>query len=974
MKRLIILLCSFSSIVFSQPLDKKFTAFINPFIGTGGHGHTFPGATRPFSMVQLSPDTRIDGSWDGCSGYHFSDSLIYGFSHTHLSGTGVSDYGDIAFMPKLVAKPSEIPSLSMDFTTVFSHKNEKASAGYYSVNLENGVKVELSSTQRVGIQKYTAKSKGFLWIKLDLKHRDFLLHGRINLINKRSLNGLRVSKAWAENQKVYYHTEISKPYIENFIFKDSSGQHRLILGYMVKAGESILIKTGISSVDEAGALANLNAEMPHWDFERVKFESEEVWEDKMSKINIYTPNNTLKNNFYTALYHCMIHPSVLNDVTGKYRGRDGQIHAIDWDGDYYTVFSLWDTYRALHPLLNLIEPKISLDFMHTFLAQSKASKRLPMWELWSNETNCMIGMHSIPVILNTYYSKNMDLKLLEKLYDACVYEIETQRPDFKKYMKKGYLEVQDESESVSKTVEFSYDFYCLMKMAQILKKMEDEKRWEGYASGFMQLYNPKSGFLQARKNGQWLPNFDPYQVNNHHTEANAWQYSLPQHAEAMNWGSAKEMFLLDSIFKAKINTSGRTQADITGLIGQYAHGNEPSHHYLYEYAKKNPQAGAKLLGQVKDEFYLNQPHGLIGNEDCGQMSSWYVFSTLGFYPRPHSKQLLYGHFELDSARIQSEKRKINIYKDREATSVKNTIQALKQAKGKDSIFVKLINARSLSINDLLRNKKHAFCVFKKSLVQSPLNDRITEVKQYPKAPIVIPQRNGIFLRSIDNPENPSQIEYLLVDSLLNKNPQAFGGRINIFDNMISVPDNSYLYAWEKSLSDSKRNHIPYTIYWQKPRPYPYEVVYHCSLNSQYTGGGNKALVDKVFGDLDWRKGNWQGVQDQDFECVVDLKKKRKIQSVGIHALQDTRSWIFYPRQVQFFVSKDGQSFTALNAIQNKISELVDTSGVQWFRYTMDAKTKYRYVKVVAKNYGTLPIWHPGKGEDAFIFVDEIEVK
>ncbi len=973
MKCLTLLLFSFSSIVFAQSSEKQLSTYINPFIGTGGHGHTFPGATRPFSMVQLSPDTRIDGSWDGCSGYHYSDSIIFGFSHTHLSGTGVSDYGDIAFMPKLVAKPAETPSLDMDFNTVFSHKSEKASAGYYSVDLESGVKVELSSTQRVGIQKYTAIRKGFLWIKLDLKHRDFLLDGRINIINKRSLNGLRNSKAWAECQKVYYHTEISKPYVEKFIFKDSSGQHRLILGYMVKAGESILIKTGLSSVDEAGALANLNSEMPHWDFERVKTESKKTWEDKMSKIIIYIPNDTLKYNFYTALYHSMIHPSVLNDVTGKYRGRDDNIHTVDWGGDYYTVFSLWDTYRALHPLLNLIEPKVSLDFMHTFLAQSKASKRLPMWELWSNETNCMIGMHSIPVILNTYYSKNMDLELLEKLYDACVYEIKTQRSDFKKYMKKGYLEVQDESESVSKTVEFSYDFYCLMKMAEILKKKEDEKRWEGYATGFMQLYNPVSGFLQARKNGQWLPNFDPYQVNNHHTEANAWQYSLPQHAEAMSWGSSKEIFLLDSIFKAKMNTSGRTQADITGLIGQYAHGNEPSHHYLYEYATKKPQVGANLLKQVKDQFYLNQPHGLIGNEDCGQMSSWYVFSTLGFYPRPHSKSFLYGHFELDSSQVQTAEGSITIYRNSESASVKNTIQAIKQAKGKDSGYIKWIDVHSVSMDDLLGKEKHAFCVFKKSLVKSPLNDRITQVKQYPKAPIAVPKINGVILQSIDDAENPSQIEYLLVDSLLNKNPQAFGGKRYILDNRIYVPDDSYLYAWERTLSDST-GAIPYAMYWQKPQPHPYEVVYHCSLNSQYTGGGNKALVDKVLGDLDWRKGNWQGVQGQDFECVVDLINKRRIQSVGIHALQDTRSWIFYPKQVQFFVSKDGQNFTALNSIQNTISELLDTTSVQWFQNTLDARAKYRYIKVVAKNYGKLPNWHPGKGENAFIFVDEIEVR
>ena len=392
---LILFLLSFS-LFFSQ---KNFSQYVNPFIGTGGHGHTFPGATVPFGMVQLSPDTRIDGSWDGCSGYHYSDSVIYGFSHTHLNGTGCTDYGDIMLMPTM-GKPSLIDK---DYSSTFSHNNEKSSAGYYEVLLDKfNIKTRLTATTRVGYHEYTFNNSGQANIILDLNHRDRLLEGEVKIIDNKTIEVFRRSKAWADNQHIFARIEFSKPLeISKYEGKKSgntiSGKElKIAFSRNVTKGEKIGIKVSLSLTGYEGTEKNMAAEGTSWDFEKIKDNAAKSWDKELSKIEVTSTDKNKLSVFYTALYHAFTQPNIANDVDGKYRGRDNQIHTANHD--YYTVFSLWDTFRAYHPLMTLIDKKRTTDFINTFILQYEQGKRLPIWELASSETFCMIGYHSVSVI------------------------------------------------------------------------------------------------------------------------------------------------------------------------------------------------------------------------------------------------------------------------------------------------------------------------------------------------------------------------------------------------------------------------------------------------------------------------------------------------------------------------------------------------------------------------------------------------
>ncbi len=939
----------FAQVILAQG---NFTNFINPMVGTGGHGHTFPGACVPFGMVQLSPDTRIDGSWDGCSGYHYSDSVIYGFSHTHLSGTGVSDYGDVAFMPSFVDKDIEPIKETDAFTAVFNHANEVARAGYYTVKLHNGLQVELSATARTGVQRYTAPRNGIIWVQLDLTHRDELVSGTIEVIDSQNFVGYRQSKAWATNQWVYFASHWSKKPSDIKMFANDKGIYKAYFKFKMQAWESIELNTALSSVSQEGAVLNLNTEMVS--IYSAILNSKKLWQHKMQKIGLEGADTQTLYKFYTALYHCMIHPNIMNDVDGKYRGRDGKIHTVTWDGNYYTVFSLWDTYRALHPLLNLIEPEISRDFMHTFYEHNQQSGRLPMWELWGNETNCMIGMHSIPVIWNTYLNGNINKSMLEKLYYAAVQEITHRRPDFKKYMEKGYLEVQDESESVSKTVEFSFNFHCLELMAYSLKLYNDAIKWKTYAHGYNHLYNHKTGFIQPRSNGQWLANFDPYQVNNHYTEANAWQYFQVPHSKHESKYSVQGI-LLDDIFKAKTETSGREQADITGLIGQYAHGNEPSHHYLYDYIGKNPEQAKTLIAKVCKEFYTNSPDGLIGNEDCGQMSAWYVFSTMGFYPKVYSDNFTYGNMDVNKVTLATS---LGV-----KTFLKNN--PLKPQKG-------TIKVHSFNMHELKNNDTLFFETYKMIEAGIELFD-IASYNQNLVAPVLHVENDTLTFEGMQN-------ENLILKYLISNKPlEAFDyskGITTDLNQKIFVPKNNYLYAWSLNPYGYGNNQEfkPYTVY-HSPAPFkPFKVAYNCRLNSQYQAIGNNSLIDNVLGDIDWRKGNWQGIQDQNLELVVTLPQKVRLKKCGLHVLQDTRSWIVYPKNVSYWASNNGIKWNLIGTVANTIDCNTDTAQIQWLIVKVKSSKKYKFVKIVATQFGALPAWHPGKGEPSFIFADELIVE
>ena len=684
--------------VKSTPLN--LSEYVNPFVGTGGHGHTFPGAASPFGMVQLSPDTRIDDSWDGCGGYHYDDSFIYGFSHTHLSGTGVSDYGDVLMMP--IGGPRAImPSFNpYNYRSNFNHSSEVAEAGYYSVYLPTPeVKAELTVTPHVGIHRYTyyqsmGQSKFTAKVLIDLNHRDYVISHHMYQLDQHRIGGWRQSKAWANNQWVFFVIEFSQDISRIITAQD--GRKMVVefdMGYSEgnlgsgnatvnpsKYGEGhlceIVAKVGLSFTSEAAAIANLNAEMMgDKSFNEYRALAKQAWNEELSKIQVTSDyeaqafrvgaqlvkTDLEKRKFYTALYHCMIHPSLASDVDGSYRGRDQKVHRVSEINPnvsritsakhfkVYSVFSLWDTYRALHPLLSIIDPDRTVDFVRSFLLQYQQGGKLPVWELGSCETECMIGYHSVSVIADvilkeigvekdakgrTVYPFDYNLALEAMIHSAKLKDSAFLDVDGKQL---GYMGIENTAESVSKLLEYAYDDWCIARVAYVLNKDDVAKNFYARSERWKNVYDEKTGFMRPRVNGGWLSPFDPKEVNNHFTEANAWQYSMYVPHDIMGMmdklgGLKATENHLDSLFSADSRTTGRDQADISGLIGQYAHGNEPSHHmaYLYNYCGK-PEKTQAIVDRVCKTFYQDSPDGLIGNEDCGQMSAWYVMSAMGIY-------------------------------------------------------------------------------------------------------------------------------------------------------------------------------------------------------------------------------------------------------------------------------------------------------------------------------------------------------
>jgi predicted alpha-1,2-mannosidase len=669
--------------IFAQ---KDFTKYVDPFIGTGGHGHTFPGPTLPFGMVQLSPDTRLHG-WDGCSGYHYSDKKIYGFSHTHLSGTGCSDYGDILLMPTT----GKVKWSNKKYSSCFKKENEKAKVGYYSVFLDKPkVKVELTATTRTGLHKYTFPKSSSANIIIDLTHRDRVKQGEVNIVGNNEINGMRLSTEWANNQYVYFVVQFSKPFKKAVIAKADVAEINSThdTGCLLKAaatfetteGEVIYAKVGISAVSVEGARANLNAEQPAFDFEKTVADAAAAWNKELGKIDAESKDEKLLRTFYTALYHAMTPPNIYNDVDGKYRGRDLQIHETK-NFNYYTVFSLWDTYRALHPLLTLIDRKRTGDFVNTFVTEYEQNGLLPVWELSSCETFCMIGYHSVPVIADAYL-KGITSFDANKAFEAMKHSAAQSKSELNSYkrpgpfldeisffryavgwddyQKFGYIKNGLVRESVSKTLEFAFDDWTIAQMAKKLGKTDDYNTYIKRAQNYKNVFDTETGFMRPRDD-KFMSPFDPYKVDHNYTEGNAWQYSFYVPQDISGWmkllgGKEKLAEKLDSLFTTTSKLTGHKQPDISGLIGQYAHGNEPSHQIAYEYDYAGQAWKTQAMARrIMSEMYHAEPDGLSGNEDCGQMSAWYVFSALGFYPVcPGSDHYAIGSPVLDKATIHFE--------------------------------------------------------------------------------------------------------------------------------------------------------------------------------------------------------------------------------------------------------------------------------------------------------------------------------
>lgn len=651
----ILLLFSFSACVSQQPdaeTECYATEYVNPFIGTDFTGNTYPGAQAPFGMVQLSPDNGLPG-WDRISGYFYPDSTIAGFSHTHLSGTGAGDLYDISFMP--VALPYKEADAPLGIHSLFSHDEETASAGYYQVRLKDyDINVELTATERCGIQRYTfpeADAAIFLNLRKAMNW-DFTNDTRIEVVDSVTIQGYRFSDGWARDQHIYFRTRFSKPFASvqldtAAVIKDGKriGSSAIArFDFHTSAGEQILVTTAISGVSMEGAARNLAAEAPADDFDKYLAVTRKNWNEQLSKVEIKSNDIDEKVKFYTALYHSMLAPTIYSDVDGAYYGPDKQAHQADgWTN--YSTFSLWDTYRAAHPLYTYIEPQRVNDMVKSFLAFSEQNGRLPVWNFYGSETDMMIGYHAVPVIVDAYLKGIGDFDP-KKALAACVAtaNIDEYR-GIGLYKKYGYVpyDVTDhynsENWSLSKTLEYAYDDYCIARMAEKLGEKQIADEFYKRSRNYKNVYNSQTTFMQPRNNkGAFIENFSPDDYTSHICESNGWQYfwSVQQDVDGLiGLVGGKERFTqkLDSMFTYNPSADEDLPIFSTGMIGQYAHGNEPSHHVIYLFnAIGQPWKTQKYAAEVMHELYKNTPAGLCGNEDCGQMSAWYVFSAMGFYP------------------------------------------------------------------------------------------------------------------------------------------------------------------------------------------------------------------------------------------------------------------------------------------------------------------------------------------------------
>ena len=656
-------------------LSEDVTQYVNPFIGTGGEGHTYPGATVPFGMVQLSPDTELPpyrGGFPYCAGYQYGDSSIVGFSHTHFSGTGHSDMGDILLIPTngvLQLLPGSKDQPDEGYRSRFSHDEEGAEPGYYWVNLlDYNIKAELTTSTRAGMHKYTFNRSDSSRILLDLVHSIYFypdknLWSQIRVENDTLVTGYRQTKGWAANRHIYFAIRFSKP-MKTYGLKDyapleyrgfgkrastllnypelAGKQLKGWFDFDINPGEEVLVKVGISGVDIEGALKNLDQEIPDWNFNRVRNEALHQWNQALSKVAIEGPAKE-KEIFYSSLYHLMLTPVVYQDIDGRYRGADQAIHQADGFTNY-SIFSLWDTYRATHPMFTILEPERVGDMITSMVKHSEQNvhKILPVWSFHANETWCMIGYHSVSVIADAWLKgiRNFDT---QAAFDAMIAS-STYAPyaGLGSYMKYGYVPTDFEHEGASKTLEYGYDDWCIAQMARGLGRDDLYKTYAGRSKGFEKIFDPVSGFMRSKSSdGIFREPFDPLyaQYGGDYTEGNAWQYSwyVPQDpARLIELLGGEEAFVkrLDTLFEIETSEEQfKNVEDIAGLIGQYAHGNEPSQHiaYLYNYAGSAWKTQEKIH-RIMNHLFDNTPYGICGNEDCGQMSAWYLFSSMGFYP------------------------------------------------------------------------------------------------------------------------------------------------------------------------------------------------------------------------------------------------------------------------------------------------------------------------------------------------------
>jgi predicted alpha-1,2-mannosidase len=969
-----------NGISFLALAQKDFASLVNPFIGTGGHGHTYPGASAPFGMMQLSPDTRM-ADWDGSSGYHYSDSVIYGFSHTHLSGTGIPDYCDLLFMPYT----GEVKWNNKDYRSRFSHKNEKAFPGYYEVMLDRqGIKAQLSTSVRSGMHQYSfpsSETQGSILI--DLKHRDQVLESWVEKVSPTELRGLRRSKSWAKDQYLYFYIRFENP-IESFGMRGDDGRVqntafmqgkdvRLFVQFALGDTKQVRAKVGISAVSADGAKLNLDTEIPGWDFNAVKDAASKAWNRELSKIEIKGGTRDQQVTFYTALYHTFLAPNIFQDVDGQYRGTGNTIHKAAINTNY-SVFSLWDTYRGYHPLMTIINQQRTKDWIHTFLRQYEQGGMLPVWELAGNETFCMIGYHSVPVIVDAYQKGIRDFNTALALKAMRSYA-ESERFGLGAYKRFGYIGNEKEHESVSKTLEYAYDDWCIAQFARMTGKDSAYRTYILRAQYYKNVFDPSTKHMRGKIQARWQTPFDPREVNNFFTEGNAWQYSfaVPHDIEtlvSMHGGVNAFMSKLDELFTTNSQLTGRDQADVTGLIGQYAHGNEPSHHmaYLFNYLGK-PSRTQELVQKICNNFYQNAPDGLIGNEDCGQMSAWYILSSMGFYPVcPGNGDYVLGTPLFDEVKINLENGK------------QFTIKTNRRSGNDFYITSTKLNGRSQTKSFLLHEDIIKGGTFEFNLASLPSTtwgmaeadrprSKINEAQIVP-VPYFDMSSNTFRERTevkIKTPGTADEVKVMIMDKIERGNYWTSAPEM-LYQGPFTIDSTVMVMAYAIKNADSSKM-VEQDLYKMHNDR---NIKVLSQVHPMYTAGGPDALVDGIIGMENWRTGAWQSYFDQDFEAIIELKEKRKISYVGVHVLQEISPWIIFPKELIVSVSNDGKTFTETARIKNNIGVMNAGPIARELGGAVKAETKF--IKVKAVNGGKLPADHESAGNGSHLFIDEVIIR
>ena len=675
MKKLLLSVCAFS-LTLATLQAGEITKYVNPFIGTGAidgglSGNNYPGATSPFGMIQLSPDTSEAPNWGDASGYDYNRNTIFGFSHTRLSGTGASDLIDITLMPTSSGRTS----------SAFTHDEEKARPGYYQVMLKDeNINAELTTTQRNGIHRYQYPAGKDAEIILDMDHSADkgswgrrIINSQIRILNDHAVEGYRIITGWAKLRKIYFYMEFSSPILTSTL-RDGGRVHEntaVINGTNLHGcfrfgqlnGKPLTCKVALSSVSMENARQNMEQEAPHWDFDRYMAAADADWEKQLGKIEI-KGTEVQKEIFYTALYHTMIQPNIMSDVNGEYMAADYTARKVGDNETHYTTFSLWDTFRASHPLYTLLEPERVTDFVKSMIRQYEYYGYLPIWQLWGQDNYCMIGNHSIPVITDAIL-KGIPGIDVEKAYEAVYNSSVTSHPNspFEVWEKYGFMPENIQTQSVSITLEQAFDDWCVAQLAEKLNKDADYERFHKRSEYYRNLFHPKTKFFQSKNDkGEWIEPFDPYQYggNGGHpfTEGNAWQYFwyVPHNIQALmelTGGTKAFEQKLDTFFTSTYK-SEQMNHNASGFVGQYAHGNEPSHHvaYLYNFAGQ-PWKTQKYVSHILNTLYNNTSSGYAGNDDCGQMSAWYVFSAMGFYPvNPADGRYIIGSPLLDECTLK----------------------------------------------------------------------------------------------------------------------------------------------------------------------------------------------------------------------------------------------------------------------------------------------------------------------------------